>query len=86
MPLMVMANYVLTSKKANALFWQVGLLDVTADATIVGPDRNTLIELQMPNQSLWEPPGFDRLGNHGDVERIGGRSSGWPRQLYRFPA
>jgi len=79
-----MAGHVQTSRKANALLRHFGRLDVTAGAMVVGPDRNTLLELEMPHQSLWESGDLTGLitaatsSESVDVPDVG------RGQLYRF--
>jgi len=48
---LVGATHALTSNKAKALLRQLGRLDVTSGGSVVGPDRNSLFELPMPDQS-----------------------------------
>jgi hypothetical protein len=80
----VMAGHVQNSKKANALLRHFGRLDVTAGAMVVGPDRNVLLELEIPHQSLWATGDLSELSTVAtstesvDVPDLG------RGQLYRF--
>ena len=81
----VMANYVPTSKKANALFRQFGRLDVTADAKVVGPDRRTLVEFKLPPQVMWDMTDLTELTAGATSSESVELPDVGRGQLYRFP-
>jgi hypothetical protein len=82
----VMAAYVQYSKKANALFRQLGRLDVTASATIVDRDRNTLVELKLPPQSLWYMRDLTQVTTGATSSESVELPDMGRGQLYRFPS
>ena len=49
-----MAMRAIISDNGKPLLRQVGRLDVTADASVVGPDRHSLFQVVMPDQPLFK--------------------------------
>jgi hypothetical protein len=48
-----MAMRAIISDKGKTLLRQLGRLDVTAGATVVGPDGNSLFQVEVPDQALF---------------------------------